>query len=151
MIGAAFAGGGCGGGLTSQPSPPTKRIAAPVLVAFQRNGGLAATLDALVIRTDGSARLDKRYGGAGRRFEDFRLTRGLLGRLRGLLDALPSRLAEAGGSTPNGARYHGRGISAVEGAVPRNAERAFAALNAIVDGAGRGAVLDGRTIVPGGP
>src|SRR5919109_570502 len=57
----------CGGAAkTDQARRPPRQ--APELVAFQRNGGLAATLDTVTVRADGSAdRLGAtyllRYGG----------------------------------------------------------------------------------------
>jgi hypothetical protein len=63
-------------GSTAGHGGPAPR--APQLVFFQRNGGLAATLDAVTIRTDGAAHYEKRYGGAGGRFDDFRLSAPML-------------------------------------------------------------------------
>jgi hypothetical protein len=55
---------GCGGGSTSDRPRPTvaQQSTAPVLARFQRNGGLAATLDVVTIRTDGAVRIDNRHG-----------------------------------------------------------------------------------------
>lgn len=114
---------------------------APVLADFQRNGGLAATLDKLVVRRDGSATLDKRYGGAGRRMSKFRLSDAMLVRVRRALRRLPRRLLDAGTPTPQGATfllsYGGRTYAAKEGAIGAVGRPAFEALNAVVDGAGR--------------
>ena len=63
---------GCGGASEHRAAP---RPQAPAeLVNFQRNGGLAATLDTVTVRADGTTRADKRYGGAGRRYDDFHLS-----------------------------------------------------------------------------
>ena len=111
------------------------------LVAFQRNGGLAATLDTVTVRADGSTRSDKRYGGAGRRYDDFRLDPALLRRLRAALARLPARQPSAGSGDRDGdtylLRYGGRTYWARQGAVPAAMRPAVAALAAIADGAGR--------------
>jgi len=111
------------------------------LVAFQRNGGLAATLDTVTVLADGSTRSDKRYGGAGRHYDDFRLDPTLLQRLRAALARLPARLPHAGSGDRNGdtylLRYGGRTYWARQGAVPAVLRPAVDALAAIADGAGR--------------
>jgi hypothetical protein len=111
------------------------------LVAFQRNGGLAATLDTVTVRADGSTRSDKRYGGAGRNYDDFRLDPTLLRRLRAALGRLPARLPRAGSGDRDGdtylLRYGGRSYWARQGAVPAVLRPAVDALSAIADGAGR--------------
>ena len=118
------------------------RKPAPPLVSFQRNGGLAATLDKLTVSAKGTARLDKRYGGAGRRYEDFALTPSALARLRADLRRLPAHLKATGTPTPQGAtfilRYGRSTYTAQEGAIDRAARPAFALLSALVDGSGRG-------------
>src|SRR4051794_17908554 len=97
--------GGCGGddgggGTTSAsptpaptPSPQPSRPAgskAPVLVFCQRQGEGGATLDAITVRRDGTATLEKRHGGAGGRFKEQLLRRGVLPRLRAALARLPA-------------------------------------------------------------
>ena len=80
---------------------------APVLVFFQRQGAGGATLDTFTVRTDGSGRLEKRYGGAGGRFKDLELEDGVLPRLRAALAKLPrsaGTLTE-GSPPPGGAQY----------------------------------------------
>jgi hypothetical protein len=131
---------GCGGGSSTRtPSQPTPRAAE--LVAFQRNGGLAATLDTVTVRADGSTRADKRYGGAGRRYADFQLSPALFARLRAALARLPARLPRTGAGQPKGntylLRYRGRTYAARQGAVPAVLRAAIATLDAIADGAGR--------------
>lgn len=124
------------------PAPPRAHRATPVLVFFQRNGGLAATLDALTVRTDGRTRLDKRNGGGGRRFEDFRLAPALLARLKRRLAKLPARLpSSARAGRPKGATYlvrvGRRSVGFREGAVPAPMRSLVATLNGVVDGDGR--------------
>ena len=133
---------GCGGSGTS--TAPAKRTAtrAPVLVGGQRNGGaLSATLDAVLVRVDGWTRLDKRHGGAGRRYDDFHLSADALRRLRKALARLPSRPPHDSAATGRGAsyllRYHGTTYYAVADSVPRSLRPAVAALQDIIDGGGR--------------
>jgi hypothetical protein len=136
---------GCGGGAaTVATSPPAKRAAtrAPVLVSGQRNGGaLSATLDAVLVRADGWTRLDKRHGGAGRRYDDFRLRGDAMRRLRGALARLPARPPHDAAATGRGAsyllRYRGTTYYAVADAVPRALRPAIDALQDIIDGGGR--------------
>jgi hypothetical protein len=130
----------CGGASsTKRPAQPARH--APELVAFQRNGGLAATLDTVTVRADGSTRSDKRYGGAGRHYDDFRLAPTLLRRLRAALARLPARLPRAANGDRDGEtyllRYGGRTYWARQGAVPAILRPAVAALASIADGAGR--------------
>ena len=138
LTGAALVAG-CGDrpATTAKPRP----AAARTLVTFQRNGGLAATLDELTVRADGRATLDKRYGGAGRRADDFALRPSAFRRLRRALAALPRRLPDVPGGASKGAtyllRYRGRSLAAAEGALPRRAAGAFRLLNSIVDGGER--------------
>jgi hypothetical protein len=136
----ALAVAACGGASSTHPAATPARRAAE-LVAFQRNGGLAATLDTVTVRADGSTRSDKRYGGAGRHYDDFRLSPALLRRLHTALDRLPSRLPEAGGGDRDGdtylLRYRGRTYWARQGAVPAAMRPLVAALGAIADGGWR--------------
>ncbi len=134
----------CGADKTAPTDPtttPTPRQAAPVLARFQRNGGLVATLDVVTLRTDGTARLDKRYGGAGRRIIDFRLRASTLERIRARLAKLPRRVHAAGTARPQSQTYiltyRGRAYAAAAGTVPRELRRAFTALNRVIDGSGR--------------
>jgi hypothetical protein len=136
---------GCGGGAaTVTTSPPAKRATAraPVLVSGQRNGGaLSATLDAVLVRADGWTRLDKRHGGAGRRYDDFRLRGDAMRRLRAALARLPARPPHDAAATGRGAsyllRYRGITYYAVADAVPRALRPAIDALQDIIDGGGR--------------
>jgi hypothetical protein len=146
----AGCGGSGSGGTTSAPAqrvasastaePQAKR--APVLVAGQRNGGaLSATLDAVLVRADGWTRLDKRHGGAGRRYDDFHLSAHALRRLRRALARLPSSPPRSSAATGRGAsyllRYRGTTYYAVAEAVPRSLRPAVTALQDIIDGGGR--------------
>jgi hypothetical protein len=138
-------GSGSGGSTSGTPSASAKRAAtrAPVLVSGQRNGGaLSATLDAVLVRTDGSTRLDKRHGGAGRRYDDFRLRADAMRRLRAALARLPARpprsTTAAGKDASYLLRYRGETYFAVADAVPRALRPAIDALQAIIDGGGRG-------------
>ena len=59
-----------------------KEKKAPVLVFCQRQGEGGATLDAITVRRDGTATLEKRHGGAGGRFKEQVLRKGVLPRLK---------------------------------------------------------------------
>jgi hypothetical protein len=145
---------GCGGG--EKPAAPAQRDGAPhraaELVNYQRNGGLAATLDTVSVRTDGSTRADKRYGGAGRRYDDFRLSTPFMARLRAALRRLPARAPAVGDGMRLGAtyllRYRGRTYVAKQGAVPSALRPAVATLDAIADGGGRGGPVHRVTQAP---
>ena len=130
---------GCGGGSEHAAQRPPER--APVLVSFQRNGGMVATLDAVLVRADGWTRSDKRYGGAGRRYDDFRLSAPMLRSLRAGLRRLPARLPDAGHGDRGGAmyllRYGATSYYARQGAVPRALAPVVRTLEAIVNGGGR--------------
>ena len=134
---------GCG--KASKPAPPAHGEAvarhAAELVNYQRNGGFAATLDTVSVRTDASTPADKRYGGAGRRFDAFRLSAPVMARLRAALHRLPARIPAVGDGMRAGAtyllRYRGRTYVARQGAVPAALRPAIATLDAIADGAGR--------------
>ena len=142
--------GACGGGSQKTASPPSRKAAE--LVNYQRNGGLAATLDTVSVRTDGTTRADKRYGGAGRRFDDFRLSAAAMARLRTALERLPGRAPSVGTGIRLGAtyllRYRGLTYVAKQGAVPAALRPAVATLDAIADGAGRGGPVHHVTQAP---
>jgi hypothetical protein len=145
---------GCGN--ASKPAAPARGHAATAraaeLVNYQRNGGLAATLDTVSVRTDGSTRADKRYGGAGRRFDDFRLSAPVMARLRAALGRLPAREPAVGDGLRAGAtylvRYRGITYVAKQGAVPAALRPAVATLDAIADGAGRAGPVHHVTQAP---
>jgi hypothetical protein len=150
LVGLLVALGACGGGSPQTSAPaPQKAIE---LVNYQRNGGLAATLDTVSVRTDGATRADKRYGGAGRRFDDFRLSATVMARLRTALQRLPGRAPAVGTGIRLGAtyllRYRGRTYVAKQGAVPAALRPAVATLDAIADGAGRGGPVHHVTQAP---
>jgi hypothetical protein len=138
---------GCGGAAkpaapgASGAGAPARARQAPKLVNYQRNGGFAATLDTVTVRIDGSTRTDKRYGGAGRRFDDFRLSAPVMARLRAALERLPARIPAVREGMRAGAtyllRYRGRTYVARQGAVPAILRPAVGTLDAIADGGGR--------------
>jgi hypothetical protein len=145
LLAIALVAGLAGCGSASKPPPAAHRGAvaprAAELVNYQRNGGLAATLDTVTVRTDGATRADKRYGGAGRRFDDFRLSAAVMARLRAALGRLPVRSPAVGDGMRAGAtyllRYRGVTYVARQGAVPAALRPAICPLDAIADGAGR--------------
>ena len=150
LIAAGIAAGltaGCtNGGTAATPSPSASRAApdpakeAPVLVFFQRQGAAGATLDTFTVRRDGTARLEKRYGGAGGRFKDLELRAGQLGRLEAALARLPSDTLDRGSAPPGGAtyilRYHGRTLAGRDGAIVPAARPAVRLLDGYINGIG---------------
>src|SRR5215207_2466771 len=118
--------GGCGGSdaptAPRTATPSATAHAAPVLVFFQRQGAAGATLDTFTVRRDGTARLEKRYGGAGGRFKDLELRAGQLPRLKAALARLPRTGTLTRGSPPAGRaqylmRYQGRTQVGRQGAI----------------------------------
>ena len=114
---------------------------APVLVFFQRQGAAGATLDTFTVHRDGSARLEKRYGGAGGRFANLELRPGSLPRLKAALARLPRRFTLTRGSPPPGGpqyliRYRGRTQTAREDGVIPAARPAVKLLDGFIDGIG---------------
>ena len=122
--------------------PPTAHPSAPVLVFFQRQGAAGATLDTFTVRRDGSARLEKRYGGAGGRFKNLELRPGELARLKAALARLPrsGSTLTRGSPPPGGAqylvRYRGRTQTARQGGVVPAARPAVRLLDGFIDGIG---------------
>jgi hypothetical protein len=156
LLALALTSGLAGCGSASKPAPEAHRDAvatrAAELVNYQRNGGLAATLDTVTVRADGSTRADKRYGGAGRRFDDFRLSAPVMARLRAALGRLPARSPAVGDGMRAGAtyllRYRGVTYVARQGAVPAALRPAICTLDAIADGAGRAGPVHHVTQAP---
>jgi hypothetical protein len=129
-------------GSAAPPPRPAAAHRAPQLVVFQRNGGLAATLDTVTVRRDGAAHQEKRYGGAGGRFEDYRLTTQMLARVRsGLARAARAGNDRGGSGREHGAtyflRFDGRAYTVHEGGVPQALRPVVAALEDVLDGLGR--------------
>ena len=90
-----------------------KEKKAPTLVFCQRQGEGGATLDAITVRRDGTATLEKRHGGAGGRFKEQILRKGELPKLERALAALPPGSSLTRGSPPPGGaqfilRHRGR-------------------------------------------
>ena len=114
---------------------------APVLVFFQRQGAGGATLDTFTVRRDGTARLEKRYGGAGGRFKDLVLRERSLPRLKRALASLPGGATLTRGSPPPGGaqylvRYRGRTQTGRQGAIVPAARPAVKLLDGFIDGIG---------------
>jgi hypothetical protein len=141
---------GCGGDgepRAAGSATPTRtataeaRAAAPELVFFQRQGAAGATLDTFTVRSDGTARLEKRYGGAGGRFKDLRLRAGQLPRLKAALAHLPRGSLGHGTAPPGGAttyiiRYRGRTLSGLKKGLDARARPAVKQLDGFIDGIG---------------
>ncbi len=118
-----------------------KEKKAPTLVFCQRQGEGGATLDAITVRRDGTATLEKRHGGAGGRFKEQILRKGELPKHRRALAALPPGSSLTRGSTtPGGAqfilRYRGRTQTALQGGIIPRARPAVRLLDDLIDGIG---------------
>jgi hypothetical protein len=133
-VGQPAAAPGTGNGGT----PP----AAAEIVFFQRQGAGGATLDTVSVRADGTATHARRYGGAGGRFTELRLTAGQLPKLRRALRTLPGGTdLEAGPAPPPGGaqylmRFHGRTLTGRDGAIAPRARAAVRLLDGYIDGIG---------------
>jgi hypothetical protein len=145
VFAAALGLAGCGSDAVPHRSssvrlPGASGRTAATLVFMQRNGGLAATLDTVTVRSDGSVRLERRYGGAGGRFTDFRIRSADLRRVRARVDS--ARLADPGpphgSADAHGYTYIVRGaghtVTAVAGAVPTRLRPLVTILDGILDG-----------------
>ncbi len=141
---------GCGDGeeprAAASPTPACTAAAgaekaAPELVFFQRQGAAGATLDTFTVRRDGTARLKKRYGGAGGRSKDLRLRSGQLPPLKAALARLPRGTLGHGSAPPGGAttylvRYRGRTLSGLKDGLDPRARPAVEQLDGFIDGIG---------------
>ena len=118
-----------------------KEKKAPTLVFCQRQGEGGATLDAITVRRDGTATLEKRHGGAGGRFKEQILRKGELPKLKRALAALPPGSSLTRGSPPPGGaqfilRYGGRTQTALEGGIIPRARPAVRLLDDLINGIG---------------
>ena len=145
---------GCGGSgapaASRTPAPPAAATpagaptasSAPVLVFCQRQGEGGATLDAITVRRDGTATLEKRHGGAGGRFKEQVLRKGELARLKAALSKLPRSGAGLthGNPSPGVAqyivRYRGETLTAARGVTVPRARAAIGMLDDLIDGIG---------------
>jgi len=123
--------------MASRVAPPS-----PVLVFCQRQGEGGATLDAITVRRDGTATLEKRHGGAGGRFKEQVLRKGELARLKAALSKLPRSGAGLthGNPSPGVAqyivRYRGETLTAARGVTVPRARAAIGMLDDLIDGIG---------------
>ena len=146
---------GCGSASKPAAAPRGHAVAARAaeLVNYQRNGGLAATLDTVSVRTDGSdARRQalRRRGPAVRRLPPERAGHGAPAR-GARPPARPHRPPSATAcarAPPTSLRYRGRTYVARQGAVPAALRPAVATLDAIADGGGRGGPVHHVTQAP---
>lgn len=110
-----------------------------IVVFFQRQGAAGATLDTITVRSDGTARHDMRYGGAGGRFREYVLRKGELAKIRRALAKLP-RGGSLGVGTPPGTqylmRYDGRTLTGLDGGIKPAAKPAVKVLDNLIDGIG---------------
>lgn len=141
---------GCGGdgGATRSvaravPTPPEHpaRPASGRLLAVQRLGGAVATSETLIVERDGSATLDRRHGGAGRRVERFRITPERMGAIRRALQRVRAHPPQERAEDPDRVTYtvwaSGRSYRAQQGLMSRRAQPLFRALEGVIDGQGR--------------
>jgi hypothetical protein len=149
--------GGSGGSGDGHATTTTARVAATpaptrsprvgepkprTLVFFQRQGAGGATLDTVTVRTDGTARHEKRYGGAGGRFRDLVVRRALLPKLRRALARLPRHgsTLTRGSPPPGGASYlvrvGRRTFTGRAGAIAHRARPSVRLLDGFIDGIG---------------
>ena len=143
---------GCGGASKQTASAP-RAAAAAELVNYQRNGGLAATLDTVSVRADGATRADKRYGGAGRRFDDFRLSATVDGaparrRWSACRAARPPSAPASAWARPTSCATAGAPTWPSRAPCPPPCVAAVATLDAIADGGGRGGPVHHVTQAP---
>jgi hypothetical protein len=145
IVVAAALAGGCGGGSKPASSPAggaagsTPSAAPRTVVFFQRQGAAGATLDTITVRSDGTATHDMRYGGAGGRFRDYILRRGVLARIRRALHGLPARSSLGMGPVGNAQyllRFDGRTMTGRLGGISRRARPAVKVLDGLLDGIG---------------
>ena len=119
-----------------------KEKTAPALVFCQRQGEGGATLDAITVRSDGTATLEKRHGGAGGRFKEQVLRGSELPRLKAALARLPrSGDSLTRGDPPPGGtqfliRYRGRTLTARQGGITPEARPAVKLLDGLINGIG---------------
>lgn len=134
--------GGCGpSGTPTASRTPAPIAEAPVLVFCQRQGEGGATLDAITVRRDGTATLEKRHGGAGGRFKEQVLRKGELATLERALAALPAGDSLTRGNPPPLStqfilRYRGRTQTAREGGIVPRARPAVRLLDGLINGIG---------------
>lgn len=109
------------------------------VVFFQRQGAAGATLDTMSVHSDGTARHEMRYGGAGGRFRDYILRDGELAKIRRALAKLPPG-GSLGVGPVGGAqylmRYRGRTLTGRAGGIKPGAKPAVEVLDNLIDGIG---------------
>jgi hypothetical protein len=111
------------------------------VVFFQRQGLAGATLDTISVRADGTATHEMRHGGAGGRFREFVLRKGMLGRIRRALAKLPDEGTITRGSPPPGGanyliRFGGRTLTGRAGGIEPAARPAVRLLDGLIDAIG---------------
>jgi hypothetical protein len=119
----------------------THMVKPRTVVFFQRQGAAGATLDTITVRSDGTAKHDMRYGGAGGRFREYVLRDGVVERIERALRRLPSGSTMTRGSPPPGGanyllRYHGRTLTGRAGGIAPSAKPAVRLLDGLIDGSG---------------
>jgi hypothetical protein len=136
---------GCGGNRT-EPAATTAeahpaRPAPGRLLAVQRLGGVVATSETLFVHRDGTAMLDRRHGGAGRRVERFRITPERLRVIRRGVAELRAYPPRERPDDPARVTYTlwaaGRSYRAQQGVMERRERPLFRALESVINGYSR--------------
>jgi hypothetical protein len=139
---------GCGGAggdrrpaATAAPTAAEEHPASPAagrLLAVQRLGGVVATSETLYVDRDGSATLDRRHGGAGRRIEHFHITRERMRAIRRGLRQVQAHPPRERADDPARVTYtlwaSGHSYRAQQGLIERRARSLFRALEGVISG-----------------
>ena len=136
---------GCGGdqgeSRAATPTPHTADAAPARLLALQRLGGVVATSETLYVERDGTASLDRRHGGAGRRVEHFHISGERMAVIRRGLERLRAHPPREYADDPDRVAYtlwaSGHAYRAQPGRMDRSEERLFRALEGVIDGQAR--------------
>lgn len=129
---------GCGGAASHRPVESVHPAAghAPPLVVLNRAVGTDPMVDTIELRSDGRVRVGRLRGGAGARFDRFRLGAAELRRLRRDLARLPDSTPPTS-AHPNRwqytVTYRRRTLTMISGQFPPGARRAIARLEALID------------------
>jgi hypothetical protein len=136
---------GCGGDQgqhrAATPTPHAAGAAPDRLLALQRLGGVVATSETLYVEPDGTASLDRRHGGPGRRVEHFHITGERMAVIRRGLERLRAHPPREYADDPDRVAYtlwaSGHAYRAQPGRMDRREQPLFRALEGVIDGQAR--------------